>query len=367
MPIFFVGNVAFKGMSHHSFSVILTYPEMLTECREGMTAIVGSMLFSGRGVTHAQGCQGIVHLISEYLVTTAQQVFISLVSGDNHIVDGRVDGHNSVFTTFCFYTTLEIAQFQIYLNIGKSLNTESAVAHDKQYCADNGLQTQAERLKVAGFKRAESAQANGRATAYSNTIKTPMEKAENIGYTKRTAEEFRQTAEQIREEITEYSDRLSKWSGNINTDNSLIEDETLGRKEWSCDITLVDTVDDGVVWHEMLHSCSASYYKPEVYSVNEYIEEATVEWLKQQICKEKNIPSIYSYEDKTFVLQVLNEFFKFGTDMEFAKEIFNIPLPERYQWLENKVDEYLRQAGASFKDYYEVMEFVERLKGGRNG
>ena len=237
----------------------------------------------------------------------------------------------------------------------------------KQYCADNGLQTQAERLKVAGFKRAESAQANGRATAYSNTIKTPMEKAENIGYTKRTAEEFRQTAEQIREEITEYSDRLSKWSGNINTDNSLIEDETLGRKEWSCDITLVDTVDDGVVWHEMLHSCSASYYKPEVYSVNEYIEEATVEWLKQQICKEKNIPSIYSYEDKTFVLQVLNEFFKFGTDMEFAKEIFNIPLPERYQWLENKVDEYLRQAGASFKDYYEVMEFVERLKGGRNG
>ena len=42
----------------------------------------------------------------------------------------------------------------------------------KQYCADNGLQTQAERLKVAGFKRAESAQANGRAMAYSNdTIK----------------------------------------------------------------------------------------------------------------------------------------------------------------------------------------------------
>ena len=38
----------------------------------------------------------------------------------------------------------------------------------KQYCADNGLQTQAERLKVAGFKRAESAQANGRATAYQN-------------------------------------------------------------------------------------------------------------------------------------------------------------------------------------------------------
>lgn len=38
----------------------------------------------------------------------------------------------------------------------------------KQFCVDNGLQTQADRIKVAGFKRAQAAQANGRATAYSN-------------------------------------------------------------------------------------------------------------------------------------------------------------------------------------------------------
>lgn len=38
----------------------------------------------------------------------------------------------------------------------------------KQFCADNGLQTQADRIKVAGFKRAQSAKANGRATAYQN-------------------------------------------------------------------------------------------------------------------------------------------------------------------------------------------------------
>lgn len=38
----------------------------------------------------------------------------------------------------------------------------------KQYCADNGLQTQADRVKVVGFKRAQSAKANGRATAYQN-------------------------------------------------------------------------------------------------------------------------------------------------------------------------------------------------------
>lgn len=237
-----------------------------------------------------------------------------------------------------------------------------------KYCDANGLQTQEDRVKVAGFKKAQASKANGRATAYGNAnVKTPMEKAENVGYTKRTKKEFEQAAQQIKEEITQYSDRPSKWSGNIDIDNSLLDKGILGAKEWSCNITLADAVDNGVVWHEMLHSCSASYYKPEIYNANEYIEEATVEWLKQQICKEKYIINTYAYEDKTLVLQALNESFSFGTDMEFAKEIFNVPLPERYQWLENRVDEHLRQAGASFEDYNDVMNFVERLKGGSNG
>lgn len=236
-----------------------------------------------------------------------------------------------------------------------------------QFCADNGLRTQADRIKVAGFKREQAAKANGRATAYSHSVKTPMEKADSIGYTKRTKEEFEQTARKIKEEITQYSDRPSKWSGNINVNSEHVGNGALGAKEWSCDISLIDTADDGVIWHEMLHSCSASYYKSEVYNANEYIEEATVEWLKQQICGEKNIFNVYAYGDKTIVLQALNESFKCGTDMEFAKEIFNVPLPERYRWLENRVDERLRQSGASFEDYNDVMGFVERLKGGSNG
>ena len=237
----------------------------------------------------------------------------------------------------------------------------------KQFCADNGLQTQADRIKVAGFKRTQASKANGRATAYSNSVKVPMEKAKNVGYTKRTKKELEQTARQIKDEITQYSDRPSKWSGNIIVDNLMMSGGTLGAKEWSCDISLIDTADDGTIWHEMLHSCSCSYYRHEVYDANEYIEETSVEWLKQQICKEKNIVNSYAYEDKTIVLQSLNDSFLFGTDMEFAKELYNVPLPERYQWLKNRVDEYLKRAGASNKDYEDVMNFVERLKGGSNG
>ena len=38
----------------------------------------------------------------------------------------------------------------------------------KEYCKENKLQTQADRLKVAGFKKDQAAVANGRATAYQN-------------------------------------------------------------------------------------------------------------------------------------------------------------------------------------------------------
>lgn len=225
------------------------------------------------------------------------------------------------------------------------------------------MQTQADRIKVAGFKRTQASKANGRATAYSNSVKVPMEKAKNAGYTKRTKEELEQTAQQIKEEITQYSDRPSKWSGNIRVDNELAKEHSKGAKEWTCDISVVETADNGTIWHEMLHSCSCSYYDRNVYGTNQAIEETSVEWLKQQICNEQQITNSYAYEERTIVLKALNDRFSYGTDMEFARELFNVPLPDRYQWLEDKVDNSLRSEGASFMDYNDVMKFLSRLKG----
>lgn len=183
----------------------------------------------------------------------------------------------------------------------------------------------------------------------------------------RTKEQFETVANSIMSEIIAYTSNRSKWSGIINVQSSLINDDAVGMKEWSCDISIVDTADDGVVWHEMLHSCSASYYDSLVYATHEYIEEASVEFLKQQICLEKNIKNIAAYEEQVIVLQVINAAFGYGTDIEFAIELYNIPLPERYQWLEDKVDKSLRIANASFQDYNDVMQFLEKLKGGKYG
>ena len=64
------------------------------------------------------------------------------------------------------------------------------------------------------------------------------------------------------------------------------------------------------------------------------------------------------------ILKSINKSFCYGTDLEFAKELFNVPFPKRYEWLENKVDNSLKQYNVSIEDYIETMEFVKKLKGG---
>ena len=167
-----------------------------------------------------------------------------------------------------------------------------------------------------------------------------------------------------RSKISNYSSNASKWSGKINVDNSLATNGILGQKEWNCDISLIDTADDGVVWHEMLHSCSASHYHENVYIENQFIEEASVEFLTQQICNEQSILHEPAYENIVLILNVINDSFEYGSDIEFAKELFNVPLPERYKWFEDKVVDSLKDANVSFEDFNEVLLFIRQLQGG---
>ncbi len=182
----------------------------------------------------------------------------------------------------------------------------------------------------------------------------------------RTQDQFEAAAAKIKKDISAYSSKSSKWSGTVNVVNDLGEG-VLAAKEWSCDISVLEDADDGTLWHEMLHSCSVSYYDPATYTAHQYIEEASVEFLTQQICLERNITNVPAYEDKALVLGILNDVFHYGTDLEFAKELFNKPLPERYEWLECLVYDSLVKENVSTKDFDEVMIFVCTLKGGLYG
>ena len=192
-------------------------------------------------------------------------------------------------------------------------------------------------------------------------VNKPMEKADGMNYTVRTSQEFEKVANDVKEQILQYSKLESRWSGKINVLDTL--GDAVGQKEWNCDISVINTADDGVIWHEMLHSCSGSYYSQDMYAKHQAIEEASVEFLKQQICKEKGIENVTAYDPQVTILRIINTSFGYGSDLEFGKELFNISLPERYQWLEDKVDQSLKDAGASFEDYNDVMGFVEKLKG----
>ncbi len=238
------------------------------------------------------------------------------------------------------------------------------------FCEKNGLKRLSDRISIAKWDRQQAAAARGAAKRYESAhisvkqMKAILDKNGGGNYNIiRTADEFKAVAEQIRTDITQYVGRESKWSGKINIDNSLKAEYALGQKEWNCDITLIDTADDGTVWHEMLHSCSSSHYDKSVYSANQKIEEASVEFLKQQICKERQIISEQTYGNYTEILEFINDTFGYGSDMEFAQELFNIPLPNRYQWLEDKVDDSLRSFRASFSDYNDIMLYLQQLKG----
>ncbi len=203
----------------------------------------------------------------------------------------------------------------------------------------------------------------GNSRNFDNIPKT-IDKRDNSNYNKiRTQEELQKVAENMKIVAEQYSVNPSKWSGKILV-KEVLPENILGEKEWSCDISLVNYVDDGIILHEMLHSCSSSHYDEITFEKNRIIEEASVEFLKQQICIEKHIKSVKGYKIYTESLELLNKNFHYGTDLEFAKELFNVPFPKRHDWLRDKVDKSLKQENVSIEDYIAVMEFVKNLKGG---
>ena len=194
-----------------------------------------------------------------------------------------------------------------------------------------------------------------------DNIPKSIDKRDDSNYNKiRTQEELQKAAEKMKVVAEEYSVNPSKWSGKILVN----KDIGFARKEWNCDITVANYADDGMILHEMLHSCSCSHYDMLTYAHNQFIEEGSVEFLKQQICKEKGIRGIEGYEDFVEALENINKNARLGTDLEFAKKLFHVPLPNRYEWLEDKITEILIKENVSLQDYEKTMNDLIILRNG---
>lgn len=173
-----------------------------------------------------------------------------------------------------------------------------------------------------------------------------------------TQEEINKIAYETDKIASKYVDIKSKWSGNI-----IIANEK-GRygKLWNCDIsTRVETAPH-IILHEQLHARSISYFNNRIYAEYSNIEEASVQFLTQEISKLENISIIESeYDDMTNALRKINKKLKLrNNDFIFAKELFEIPVIRRLEWLEeivyNNVDRNIR-----VNDFMEIRKLLNLL------
>lgn len=165
--------------------------------------------------------------------------------------------------------------------------------------------------------------------------------------------------------VQKYSTRKSKWSGKIVLDDEKCKREDIaGRKLWSCDILLRTNCQDRTIIHEHLHACSGSYLNP--LSIIQYknIEEASVELLAREICKEEAIAFKPNKNHKVDYLYELNHRLNIcNTDLDFAVALFAKSIKTRYNWLNKQVRKHMDSMGISEEEKEHLMMLVKKLEG----
>ena len=164
--------------------------------------------------------------------------------------------------------------------------------------------------------------------------------------------------------LNRYTDKESKWSKKtyvLPPEKMLY---CIGRKEWSCDISLREEADTKTIIHEHLHSRSCSHYTIQDYIKNKKTEEGAVELFAQQICIKNGLDYIDAYPEYVKSLRQLNHILNINSnEFEFAKEFFELEEPERYNWLKTKADIYLaNNPNTDSKTKYKINKALSRLK-----
>lgn len=181
-------------------------------------------------------------------------------------------------------------------------------------------------------------------------------------FRKYTENEIKQVAHQTNFIADKYVSKESKWSGNIIIDPI----DNITGKRWTCDISVMSETSPHIILHEQLHARSVSYFDRKVYKKCLNIEEASVQFLTQEISKLENIEIIESvYDNMVDELRNINRIAKFKEkDIDFAKELFSIDLDKRFEWLENKVSQFAIDCGdlEMASEIYECVDAIERWK-----
>lgn len=187
---------------------------------------------------------------------------------------------------------------------------------------------------------------------------TPEIKLDNMGLNVYTKDEINSIAKEADRIAGKYVSRASKWSGDI-----VVNDKIYG-KLWNCDISTLSKTSGHILLHEQLHSRSVSYFDVETYNNYREIEEASVQLLTQEICKIENIEIPKSaYDSNVDNLRKINSIIKIAkTDFDFATELFEIDLPKRLDWLEDKISSNFNSESA-LETYMLLHELMKSFYG----
>ena len=205
------------------------------------------------------------------------------------------------------------------------------------------LRSQRERANIPDFGMKEAREAEKTAK---NVFKNPPK-------------DLKVLSARIDKALDQYCERSSKWSGNTVV---MTRDEmpgANGRKEWNCDISIRNTAGMKTVVHEHLHARSISHYDEKTYLRHRNMEEGSVELFAQEICKINNVSFKAAYIEKVQPLQIINNILRNGNRYSFVKQLFDIPLVERYNWLRKQADDLLAKGILSRKTVQSLNDAVE--------
>ena len=195
---------------------------------------------------------------------------------------------------------------------------------------------------------------------WKNRYVLPKSAIESIKLEPKTLEEAQKCAERMNKLVGKYVTRPSKWNGKV-----IESAEGYSYKHPACfiGVYLKDCPDDAIL-HEMLHSCSISYYSPEIYFENQAIEEATVELLAEEIAKREQIELAKSgYDDWVNLLREFNQEIKvYDSDLAFAIALFEETPEERVAWLNEKALEFVNTKSGSMGDFFDLIKPLESLR-----
>ena len=174
---------------------------------------------------------------------------------------------------------------------------------------------------------------------------TPLSRNDTMGDKGivRSPEELRKIGMEAERIVQKHTSVPTRWSGKTLPKSLAEMPEGMGKKEWNCDISLrCDLSDMGIALHEHLHARSASRFPPEIFLEIQKLEEGSVELFTREICAKEKILHAKGYSKLVEALRTLNHVGQFyRTDYEFAKALFETPLPDRFAWLRAKADQAL--------------------------